>query len=50
MSWRGEGKGGGAHQGESNLDQSEEDQERKTLGEKDRQMREEGGVERSLCS
>lgn len=47
MSWSREGREAGAHQGVSNLDQSEEDQERRTLGEKDRQMRE-GGPEQSL--
>ena len=35
--------------GASNLDHREEDQERRTLGEKDRQMRGEGGEKRSLC-
>ena len=35
--------------GASNLDHREEDQERRTLGEKDRQARGEGGEKRSLC-
>ena len=35
--------------GASNLDQRDEDQERRTLGEKDTQTRGEGGEKRSLC-